>query len=150
MQQSNPRLWNYQYATNVYLKEQNKKYYPRQITHHSKISKNYQTSSYLLPKRPVHVLLSRFYCNFIWFYYNFIQFEFSIKLIKGVLCLRSFLRLWKNNRVSRGVIQYYSHHSIKHTGSITRPGLEFFKKSLLNVPYDPICLSLNSLSYCLY
>ena len=44
----------------------------------------------------------------------------------------------------------YSHHSIKRTGSIKRPGLEFFKKSLLNVPYDPKFLSPNSLSYCLY
>ena len=31
----------------------------------------------------------------------------------------------------------YSHHSIKRTGSIKRPGLKFFKKSLLNIPYDP-------------
>ena len=29
----------------------------------------------------------------------------------------------------------YSHHSIKCPGSIKRPGLEFFKKSLLNIPY---------------
>ena len=38
-----------------------------------------------------------------------------------------------------GIDKYkrYSHHSIKRTGSIKRPGLKFFKKSLLNVPYDP-------------
>ena len=31
----------------------------------------------------------------------------------------------------------YSHHSIKCTGSIKQPALEFFKNTLLNVPYDP-------------
>ena len=30
----------------------------------------------------------------------------------------------------------YSHHSIKRPGSIKPPGLEFFKKSLLTIPYD--------------
>ena len=44
----------------------------------------------------------------------------------------------------------YSHHSIKRTGSIKRPGLIFFKKSLLNVPYDQKNKAPNILSYCLY
>ena len=44
----------------------------------------------------------------------------------------------------------YSHHSIKRTGSIKRPVLIFFKKSLLNVPYDQKNEGLNILSYCLY
>jgi hypothetical protein len=39
----------------------------------------------------------------------------------------------------------YSHHSIKRTGSIKRPDLEFFKKSLLNVQYDPKNEGLNIL-----
>ena len=44
----------------------------------------------------------------------------------------------------------YSHHTIKRTGLIKGPGLEFFKKSLLNVPYDQKNEGLNILSYCLY
>ena len=35
----------------------------------------------------------------------------------------------------------YSHHSIKRTGSIKQPGLEFFKKSPLNVMCDPNLLT---------
>ena len=31
----------------------------------------------------------------------------------------------------------YSHHSIKRPGSIKRPAFKVFKKSLLNVQYDP-------------
>ena len=44
----------------------------------------------------------------------------------------------------------YSHHSIKRTGSIKRPGLEFFKNSLLSVPYDRKNEGLNILSYRSY
>ena len=44
----------------------------------------------------------------------------------------------------------YSHHSIKRTGSIKRPGLKIFKKSLLNVPYHQKNEGLIILSYCLY
>ena len=44
----------------------------------------------------------------------------------------------------------YSHHSIKRTRSIKRPGLEIFKKSLLNVPFDQKNEGLSILLYCLY
>ena len=44
----------------------------------------------------------------------------------------------------------YSHHSIKRTGSIKRPGFEFYKKSLLNVPYDRKKEGVNILSYRSY
>ena len=63
---------------------------------------------------------------------------------------KTVIYLNESQNITHANVSTYSHHSIKRTGSIKRPGLVFSKKSLLNVPYDPIFLSLNSASYCLY
>ena len=49
--------------------------------------------------------------------------------------------VWLNQSGIWLVQSAYSHHSIKRTGSIKQPGLEFFKKSPLNVMCDPNLLT---------
>ena len=57
------------------------------------------------------------------------------KVVCGIIFFlekKAMLKIWK---ISWLPFRSYSYNSIKRTCSIKRPGLDFFKKSLLNVPY---------------
>ena len=76
-----------------------------------------------------------------------LKFSFEPNKEWKCFCISALALPIKSGQIKKEV---YSHHSIKRTGSIKRPGLTFFKKSLLNVPYDRKNEGLNILLYRSY
>ena len=80
------------------------------------------------------IILSRMI--FIWHFFQNLIYEYHFVMLSSSATSHKGLGYDRFARLSIFLVLADSYNSIKRTCSIKRPGLEFFKKSLLNDQYD--------------
>ena len=78
-----------------------------------------------------HLNIQNIFCTKI----VFENFDFKDTSFSNIVPNFCRLWVWRWQDLVKNAYFHYSYNSIKRTCSIKQPGLDFFKKSLLKVPY---------------